>query len=380
MISVGIDASRNKSGGAVAHIIGLLSSANPVDFGIEVVHLWSYSSLHEKIPDYPWLVKHTHKQLDNSIVHQILWQYLTLPRLVKKAECDILLSTDAGTLCPFQPSIVMSRDMLSFEKGEMERYNFFSFQRLRLFLLKYIQIRSLKNAKAAIFLTNYAASIIQPYTKNGNYKIINHGISDKFRATVKYSQTNKNEFSIIYVSNADLYKHQWHVIEAVSLLRKKGLNVSLKLVGAGSGIASNLVFDAINKYDENGEYIQVYDFMPHEKISTFLKESDVFLFASSCENMPNTLIEGMASGLPIICSNRGPMPEVLGDCGLYFDPEQPKQIAAAIESMIISPEKMKYFAQRSKLRSETFSWDKCAIETWTYLVETVTKKNATLDK
>ena len=35
--------------------------------------------------------------------------------------------------------------------------------------------------------------------------------------------------------------------------------------------------------------------------------------------MPNTLVEAMASGLPIACSDRGPMPEVLGDGGVLFD-------------------------------------------------------------
>ena len=47
----------------------------------------------------------------------------------------------------------------------------------------------------------------------------------------------------------------------------------------------------------------------------YLSKSNIFIFASSCENMPITLIEGMASGLPIACSDRGPMPEVLQDGG-----------------------------------------------------------------
>ena len=38
-----------------------------------------------------------------------------------------------------------------------------------------------------------------------------------------------------------------------------------------------------------------------------------FIFASTCENMPNILIEGMSSGLPILCSNYLPMPEFLKD-------------------------------------------------------------------
>ena len=70
----------------------------------------------------------------------------------------------------------------------------------------------------------------------------------------------------------------------------------------------------------------------------YLSKSNIFIFASSCENMPITLIEGMASGLPIACSDRGPMPEVLQDGGVYFNPEDCKSIVFAIEklSMIIT--------------------------------------------
>jgi glycosyltransferase involved in cell wall biosynthesis len=69
-----------------------------------------------------------------------------------------------------------------------------------------------------------------------------------------------------------------------------------------------------------------------------LLKSDIFVFASSCENMPNTLIEGMAAGLKIACSSRGPMPEVLKDAGYYFDPESPVSISKAIEQIILNPD------------------------------------------
>ncbi len=64
---------------------------------------------------------------------------------------------------------------------------------------------------------------------------------------------------------------------------------------------------------------------------------DHFVFASSCENMPNTLVEAIAAGLPLACSRRGPMHEILGDTGLYFDPESHLSIAEAIRRLIDDP-------------------------------------------
>lgn len=101
----------------------------------------------------------------------------------------------------------------------------------------------------------------------------------------------------------------------------------------------------------------------------YIKDSDVFIFASSCENMPNTLIEGMSSGLPIVCSNRGPMPEVLQNGGIYFDPENSRDIADAIEKMILDKELRLSLKERSFQLSNNYSWKRCAKETFTFLIE-----------
>src|SRR4029077_8612726 len=84
--------------------------------------------------------------------------------------------------------------------------------------------------------------------------------------------------------------------------------------------------------------------------------ADAFVFASSCENLPISLIEAMAAGLPVACSARGPMPEVLGDAGVYFDPERPEEIAAAIRSLYEDAPLRARLAQAAWQRSSAYSW------------------------
>ena len=98
-------------------------------------------------------------------------------------------------------------------------------------------------------------------------------------------------------------------------------------------------------------------------------EADLGLFASSCENMPNILLETMASGLPIAFSNRVPMPEVLGDAGVYFDLEQPVDVAHALHELIESPPLRAELAQASYQRARQYSWQRCANETVGFLEE-----------
>ena len=78
-------------------------------------------------------------------------------------------------------------------------------------------------------------------------------------------------------------------------------------------------------------------------------------------------MEKMASGLPIACSNKGPMPEILLDGGLYFDPEDPNQIASVLEELYLSSELRQNLAKKSFDLSKKFSWETTSCETFKFL-------------
>ena len=99
------------------------------------------------------------------------------------------------------------------------------------------------------------------------------------------------------------------------------------------------------------------------------RRAEVFVYASSCENLPNILIEAMAAGLPIASSSRGPMPEVLGDAGLYFDPEDPAGLALRLRELAESHELRASLAQRAFERAAGYRWDRCAEQTFAFLAE-----------
>jgi len=269
----------------------------------------------------------------------------------------------------------MSRDLLSYEKKEMKRYGI-SLARLRLIVLRYLQTRSLRRTDGALFLTDYAARTVQETTgKLANFAVIPHGVGKAFKHMQPASERSWPEdrnavIQCVYVSNALPYKHQWNVITAVGLLKGRGYNVSLLLVGGGSGRAQMLVEKELERVDPHGEFVKKLGFVSHDELPAILGDADIFVFASSCENMPNTLVEAMAVGLPIACSDKGPMPEILRNGGVYFDPEKPTSIATAIEKIIKNEGMRKSITKRAKELSEKFSWSKCASETWEYLHKT----------
>ena len=371
---IGIDASRNRSGGTFAHMVGLITEVMPEQYGVKEIHLWSHKKLLDEIPDKPWLTKHNPIYLEKNIFQQLFWQRFIFKRELELNNCELVFNTTAGSLGKFQPNVTLSQDMLPFEPGEMQRYKL-SLGRLRLIFLKSAYIRALRHSTAVIFLTRYASKMIQQITGPLSIsKVIPHGVNDGFRniqLSRKWSREPIGEIRCIYVSSAAPYKHQWHVVRAIKLLRTQGISISLTLVGGGDGESQRRLDEEIRLSDRDNDFVTQHPFIHIDDIPNLLSNSDLFIFASSCENMPVTLIEGMASGLPIACSNRGPMPEVLGNGGVFFDPEDPESIADAIKLLIKDPKLRKECIETSYEIASEFLWSTNARKTFEFLVETI---------
>ena len=76
--------------------------------------------------------------------------------------------------------------------------------------------------------------------------------------------------------------------------------------------------------------------------------SKFVLFASRSENCPNILLEAMACGCAILCSNKNPMPEFAEDSVLYFDPEDHIDLAKAIQRFLTERELVESCSLKAK--------------------------------
>ena len=178
--------------------------------------------------------------------------------------------------------------------------------------------------------------------------------------------SSEDPFRWLYVSIVTPYKHQWHVAEAIAALRAKGLPVRLDLIGPSTPKALQLLHKALTRLDPAGEFIRYEGAVPYDQLATRYHRADAFAFASSCETFGQILLEAMSAGLPIACSDRSAMPEILEDAGLYFDPERPDSIADAMRTLTESATLRAGLAAAAYERSLTYSWERCA-QTFTFL-------------
>jgi glycosyltransferase involved in cell wall biosynthesis len=370
---LGIEASNLRAGGGVTHLAELLRSAQPEGHGFSQVIVWGGRGTMQNLPERPWLVKSSPTGMDANRMTRALWQGRGVAAAARAAGCEILFVPGGSYLGSFRPFVTMSRNMQPFEPRELRRHGW-SGTALRLRLLRRVQTYSFRRADGLIFLTRYARDVIAPILKSARAlaTIIPHGVEARFARAPREqlpasSYGQGRPFRILYVSIVNVYKHQWHVAEAVARLCAQGVPVTLDLVGPAYPPALARLEKTLVRLGPAARCVRYHGPVAHATLPEFYAAADLCLFASSCENMPNILLEGMASGLPVACSNRGPMPEVLGSAGVYFDPEDPEDIAGAVRTLIESAELRARLARESFARAQDFSWERCADETLGFL-------------
>jgi len=367
-VRLAIDATNISSGGGLVHLKSLLANFDLTNSVFDQVCIWGSKKTLSTLEKKDWLRLFSNKHLDGNLWSRNIWKLLYFSRAVKAERCDLLFAPGGSYTGGFKSFVTMSQNMLPMEWNEMRRFGL-SLMFFKLLALRFVQLKTFRKAHGLIFLTQYARDEVLKLA--GNIKatstIIPHGINSYFRSTGGKSPAQDMTVNVIYVSIIDMYKHQWNVVKAARLLRDKGINVSITFVGPASPKAYRKFCAALEQYDPAGEFCHYVGNVGHEKLPDYYAAADICLFASTCENQPIILLEGMASGLPIVCSDKDPMPEILKDGGIYFDAESHESIACALEKLINSDELKNKLASTSVGIAKNYTWSKTAQATLNFL-------------
>jgi glycosyltransferase involved in cell wall biosynthesis len=374
MFVVGIDASNLRRGGGQTHLIELLSAACPQRNNFKKIVIWGSQSTLDLLEDRDWLVKRSVSLLQYGLLKRTFWQAARLGQEAQSEGCDILFVPGGSFMTTFRPLVTMSRNLLPFEIDELRRFGL-SIMTFKLLILRFVQTRSFEQASGVIFLSKYAQNVVSSITRSilGDSLVVPHGVDKKFLQRPKpqrrISQCSaENPFNLIYVSTVDFYKHQWNVVHAVGSIRKKhGWPITLTLIGAMNKSVKARFDSSIDMHDPKREWVQYLGSIPFNELPNYYQSADLGVFASSCENMPNVLLEKMASGLPIVSSSFGPMPEVLGDNGVYFNPEDALDLRRRIEDLVLNADLRAVLSLKNYERAKTFSWGLCADQTFKFI-------------
>lgn len=91
--------------------------------------------------------------------------------------------------------------------------------------------------------------------------------------------------------------------------------------------------------------------------------SGLFVYPSLYEGFGLPPLEAMASGVPVIASNRASVPEVVGDAGILVEPLDADRLAEGLRQLLEDPAERARLAALGVARARGFSWDACARQT-----------------
>jgi glycosyltransferase involved in cell wall biosynthesis len=164
---------------------------------------------------------------------------------------------------------------------------------------------------------------------------------------------------ILCISRLTRRKGINYLIEAIGKMVEKYPNLSLQIVGEGDAK------EELEKQAQGANLSPKIEFMggiAHEKTPEIYNSADVFVLPSLNEGMSNTMLEALASGLPIITTDTGGSKELVqdGENGFIVKMKDSADIAEKIEKLMVAPELAQIMGEASRRRALEMSWTNVA--------------------
>ena len=197
-------------------------------------------------------------------------------------------------------------------------------------------------------------SVVDEY--NINFKdtpVIFNGVSME-KCHIKNDYTGNKK--VLHIGRFSKQKNHEVLVKAFSIVVNRGHDVSLYLYGQGELEESIKELVKNLHMDKNIFFCGLTD-----DVYSVMESTDIFVLPSLFEGMPMTLIEAMGTGMPILASNVGGIPDMIENekSGLLCEPTV-EQVAAGLEKLISSEEDRKLYGQNAVIGSEKFSADMMA--------------------
>lgn len=355
-IRVAINGLHAKSGGGVTYLRNIMPLM-ALDKGLEL-HLFLDRRQYPLFPDLPEQIRLHLLDLPDSLSRLLVWEQVALPVLLREMKADVTFSpANYGPLAAPRP-VVMLRNALSVVQWETRLS-----KRIYWIGLAIMTALSLLTARRCIAVSRYARdSLPGPLRALAQRQcdVIHHGIDPAYSpSTDSYPRGN----FLLAVSDIYVQKNLHGLIEALALVSHRRPNLQLQV--AGQILDPDYHRALTRRIAELGLESQVtfLGSVPSRNLPALYRGCRAFIFPSTVETFGNPLVEAMACGAPIVCSNTAAMPEILGDAGLYFNPTDVADMAAKIEALLADDDLARRLSHQGRERAGRFSWETCAQQT-----------------
>lgn len=179
------------------------------------------------------------------------------------------------------------------------------------------------------------------------------------------------ETYLLHVGTLQPRKNLVRLIQAAEHATRSTPNIALVLAGRAGWLSEPIVEAA-----RRARHVQLLEYVPDEDLAGLYSGAAAFVFPSLYEGFGFPVLEAMACGAPVICSNTSSLPEVAGDAALQVDPRDVAALSAAITRVVGDADLRAALRAQGYEQITKFSWERAARETWRVLESAAPRVNA----
>jgi glycosyltransferase involved in cell wall biosynthesis len=169
---------------------------------------------------------------------------------------------------------------------------------------------------------------------------------------------------ILHVGTLQPRKNLIRLIEAMQAIRHAQRQVGIRnLTLVLAGQPGWLSAPVLAKAREHSDVVRLLGYVPDEDLAGLYSGARAFVFPSLYEGFGFPVLEAMACGTPVICSDTSSLPELVGEAALLVDPTDTSALASAVARVLSEDNLRAALVEKGFVQARKFSWDRTARET-----------------
>ena len=300
-------------------------------------------------------------------VARILWEQSVLPLQLRRWRADLVHGmVNVLPLATRSPAVVTVHD-LAFVRapGTLPPFK-------RLYLTALCRA-SVRRAAQVIAVSQQTAADLQHFfaLPAERVTVVYNGVAERFGLRSAAQQQAFRQRSglperyLLYVGTLEPRKNLELLLHAFARWRQhcRPAERSVKLVLAGAkGWYYTTIFQQMAALGLE-ECVLLPGFVPAAELPDWYAAAEVFVYPSLFEGFGLPVLEAMASGTPVICSQAPGVGEVAGEAAFLFPPQICEALVAALEGVVGQPGVQQHLRQRGLEQAQRFSWRRSAAAT-----------------
>jgi glycosyltransferase involved in cell wall biosynthesis len=352
----------------------ICSSSRPTGLGIYAANLINaLSQIHNDI--VVWTVDDTGMTIDKQKLRKVMqtlhfmgnkafqvrpfWIDLLLPKLLKQEGVDVLFSVVPSALSRSPvPHVVTVLDLIPLTfPGEISKTVYWNY--------KYRIPAILNNAAALVTISDHTKTeVVKHFNINPNkihttylgYDSANFRPHCDLEVLGRYGLEPRRY--LLYVGNASPRKNLITLVKAYAQIASR-ISHKLVLCGSKTKRERRQILEWVSQYKLE-ERVQLLDYVSYADLPVLYTGAALFTYVSLSEGFGLPILEAMACGTPVLCSNTTSIPEVARDAAVLLDPRDYGNMAHVIARTVLDERRLQELSAAGLQKCKQFSWGKTA--------------------